>query len=45
MTPALKSPRTLFLAIVCATAIAAFAQTPTYRIAGTVINSTTGAPV
>ena len=40
-----QSPRTLLLTIACATAIAALAQAPTYRIAGTVINSTTGAPV
>lgn len=40
-----KSPRTLIIAIACAAAIAAFAQAPTYRIAGTVINATTGAPV
>ena len=42
---ALQSSRTIVVAIACAAAIGVFAQTGTYRIAGTVINATTGAPV
>jgi uncharacterized protein (DUF2141 family)/5-hydroxyisourate hydrolase-like protein (transthyretin family) len=45
MMPALKSLRTIVVAIAFTSAIGAFAQTATYRIAGTVINATTGAPV
>jgi 5-hydroxyisourate hydrolase-like protein (transthyretin family) len=40
-----KATRIAILALVCTAAIGAFAQSPTYRIVGTVINATTGAPV
>jgi 5-hydroxyisourate hydrolase-like protein (transthyretin family) len=45
MMRTLKTSMSIVVAIACATAIAASAQAGPYRIAGTVVNAVTGAPV